>query len=293
MKKGIIILLVLLLLSAKSVFAETIYSEWSTIPTGYPGEEEAIQYGVILPKTWSEWSDAQATDPTDIFFQISKDFGENNYFLGGIDYFWENANEKILCTWDFGERSHLTYFYMDVDCFRSPQWDHYIQPPLQLYVDGKLVGSVGSQTNISQNWEGEIDVWGYNAELRMSNGGGDGRNGTHVVGTYIHTSIIKYSHVIEWNEPTNWRFDAPYELKGGEEAQKPAERKVYRHPINPKINVEQRYLYDDSTIEDIRNLARAIDYNGEDITNRIVITQIQYDDTGEIVDRPYEFDPNI
>lgn len=62
--------------------------------------------------------------------------------------------------------------------------------------------------------------------------------------------------------------------------------------IAPEIFVEQRYLYDDSSIDDIKNLAIAFDDLDGDITNKIVIKEILYDNTNRKVTYPIAFDPN-
>lgn len=292
MKRILLILLIVLFIPCNSIYAdsELVYSEWSTIEMGYSREEEAIQYGVILPKEWSEWSTVPSSDPVDSFFEVSKDFGSKMHIDKGANK--ENANAGEVYTWDFGEEKHITYFYFDIDCYK---WDgkeatNYRAPALQFYVDDELIISCGESEKMKDNWGEDIDVWGSTAVLKMSKCSGDGRNRTDVVGTWIKTELIKYSHVISWNEPTNFRFDTPYELKGGAESQKPFQRTVYRYPLNPEITVEKRYLYEESTLEDIESLATAIDYDDSDITDRIEVTKIVYDDCDEIVYNPEDFD---
>lgn len=294
MKKFIILITILLIFSFQNVFAdsEIVYSEWSPISEGYTREENAIQYGVILPKTWSEWSVYQATDPTDLFFQRKQDFGTKMQINSGANK--TNVNSGTLYNWNFGEVKHITSIYFDVDCYcwTGSESINYKAPALQFYVDGNLVASCGEKSKIDENWGKNIDVWGSTASLSMSSCNGDGRNRTNVVGSWIKTELIKYSHVTSWDEPTNWRFTTSYELKGGNESQKPYERIVYRYPLNPKISIEKRYLYEENTFEDIKSLASAIDYNDEDITNEIIISKIIYDDTGEFELNPNDFDIN-
>lgn len=295
MKKILICLLVMLLIPFKQVYSETVYSEWSTVPTGYPNEEEAIQYGVILPKVWSEPSIYPATDETDIFFQKEIDYGEYNYVKsidGGEDFRINSAYAQVLLSIDFGEPRRITDFVLDVDCSDRGGGDNYYAPGLHIILDGVEVGYKGQQkcSNGSENWEGILNMIGQTLVLVMDDCSADGRYSTHVRFSYFRTELLKYSHVIEWNEPINWRFEQPYELLGGEKSQKPAERKVYRHPINPQIIVEKRYLYEEDTIDNIQELARAVDYTGEDLTEKIVITKIEYDDDGTIEYYPESFD---
>lgn len=292
MKRILLILLIVLFIPCNSIYAdsELVYSEWSTTKMGYSKEEEAIQYGVILPKEWSEWSTVPSGDPVDSFFEVTKDFGTKMQVDKGANK--GNVDGGTIYDWDFGEVKHITSFYIDVDCFN---WDgkestNYRAPALQLYVDNILVASCGEKDKIDDNWGGSLDVWGSTASLKMSSCYGGGRNSTDVVGTWIKSKLIKYSHVISWNEPANHRFDTPYELKGGAESQKPFQRTVYRYPLNPEITVEKRYLYEESIFEDIKNLATAIDYDDNDITERIGVTKIKYDDCGEIVYNPEDFD---
>lgn len=283
------------------------YSEWSTERKGYSREEEAIQYGVVYPKRWSEWDIDPATDPTDIFFQYSEDFGSKVYITQNYkqQYQINNAYAKTIYTWDFGEKVTINHFYIDVDCWKSPGADNnFVAPAMQLYVDDKLVTRVDSKgfDHIGDNWEGDLNVQGRIARLDMSDCSGSGRDRTTIVYSYVQTSLIKYRHVIEWDEPTNWRFDTPYELKGGAEAQKPVERKVYRYPLNPIINVDDTVLYEDSTYEYIKELATAIDYDDTNIpSENIHITKFEYlvvDDNGNSnvvvsIDNPVDFDPSL
>ena len=55
-------------------------------------------------------------------------------------------------------------------------------------------------------------------------------------------------------------------------------------------SLEKIYLYEESTLEDIESLATAIDYDDSDITDRIEVTKIVYDDCDEIVYNPEDFD---
>lgn len=292
MKRLLLILFLIVFVPYNILYAdeEFVYSEWSTTRMGYSREEEAIQYGVILPKEWSEWESTPSSDPIDSFFEKKQDFGTQMQVDSGANK--TNVDGGVLYNWNFGEIKHITYFYFDIDCYR---WDgssatNYRAPALQFYIDGNLVASCGEKGIIDENWGGNIDVWGSTASLRMSSCYGDGRNRTNVVGSWIHSELIKYSHVISWNDPTNWRFEIPYELKGGAESQKPFERIVYRYPLNPKITVEKRYLYEESTFEDIKNLASAIDYDDSDITEYIEVTKIKYDDCEETIYSPSDFD---
>lgn len=295
MKKIIIIILMVLLIPFKSVYAETVYSEWSTTPSGYPNEEEAIQYGVILPKTWSEPNIFPATDEVDIFFQKEIDCGNYSYVQssnGEKDFRINSAKAQVLLSIDFGEPKKITNFYVDVDCSDRGGGDNYYAPGLHIVVDGTEVAKAGQAKCMGglENWGGTLNIIGQVLILKMDDCSENGRFSTHIRYSYIETELLKYSHVIEWYEPTNWRFDTPYELLGGENSQKPAERKVYRHPINPEIYVEKRYLYEGDTIDDIQELAKAIDYTGDDITEKIVITKIVYDDDGVVVNYPDSFD---
>lgn len=58
----------------------------------------------------------------------------------------------------------------------------------------------------------------------------------------------------------------------------------------PSIDVDQRYIYEDDDIENIKDLASAEDEIDGDITDHIVVKNITYDDTGESIDYPSEFD---
>lgn len=296
MRKILVFILLILIIPFKIVYAETVYSEWSTTPSGYPNEEEAIQYGVIFPKVWSEPSIFSATDETDIFFQKEIDYGEYNYVQlsdGSKDFKINSAKAQVLLTIDFGEPKKITNFYIDVDCSDRGSGSNYYAPGMHIIVDGKEVAKIG-QTKCSggsENWNSSLNIIGQVLILKMDDCSGNGRYSTHIRYSYFKTELLKYSHVIEWDEPTNWRFDTPYELLGGENSQKPTERKVYRHPINPLIIVEKRYIYEEDTIDDIQKLAKAIDYTGEDLTERIVITSLEYDDDGSIDKYPEYFDP--
>lgn len=293
--KKILIVLLILLSFGESLYADNSlgYSDWSTIPSGYQREESAIQYGVILPKRWSDWSVYPSTYGDDAFFQISQNFGSQLQVDSGANK--NDVNSGTIYTWNFGELKHITFFYFDIDCYywNGSQALNYIAPPLQFYVDGVLVASTGSKTVMDDNWGGNINVWGSTAELRMSSVSGQNRNRTNVVGSWINTELIKYSHVIEWYEPMYWNFYTQYPLQGGANSQKPATRRVYRYPLFPEIAVDKRYIYEDNTLEDIKSLASASDYNGDDITSDIVITKIVYDDNGESVINPNDFDSSL
>lgn len=60
--------------------------------------------------------------------------------------------------------------------------------------------------------------------------------------------------------------------------------------IAPIIDVDERYIYEEDDIEDIKDLAHAEDELDGDITEDIIIKNITYDDTGESVDYPESFD---
>lgn len=338
MKKIVCILLsFLMLVPHLSIYAEDGYSEWSTTPTGYPNEEKAIQYGVITPKTMSEYDTNEFSgqilpeDPTDNswyynedldftghHFQIKKDFGSQYQInKGDSSDLYSNANAKTLYSYDFGEPKIITKIYIDVDCWKAGDANSYCSPALEVWVDGVLVIS-HPQKKCNEGWPGSENLYGEDygvgttliivgqkVELKMKTA--SGRQYTHLLFSYVQEESIKYSHVIEWNKPADdcWRFDTPYELLDDESrgvvskddetiiSQIPVERIVYRYPLNPTISIDKRYLYEDSTIDSIQELASAIDYNGDNITHKIVITKIEYDDTMKVVYYPDYFDPYI
>ena len=307
MKKILIFILVLIfILPFENVHADSIeYSEWSTEKKGYSREEEAIQYGVMKP-IWTDWFLAPQTN-FDFFYEQTKDFGSKAFITnsGSSRVQINNAKGKTIYIWNFGETVNITYFYIDVDCWKSPGSDeNYAAPAMRLYVDDKLVASVGSKNfdHISDNWGGHLNVLGKTARLDMSDCSDNGRDMTTIVYSYIQTSLIKYRYVIGWEEPTDWRFDLPYEIQGLPNPQKAVERKVYRYPLNPTIEVEDSVLFEESTYEYIKDLATATDYDDEPIPQEdIEITKFEYiieDEYGNnkvvnSIDNPKEFDPSL
>ena len=61
--------------------------------------------------------------------------------------------------------------------------------------------------------------------------------------------------------------------------------------VAPTIDVEQRYIYEDDTIDSIKDLATAYDELDGDITDKIIVQSITYDDTGTTYYYPSTFDP--
>ena len=118
------------------------YSEWSEKPTGSPNEVSAIQYGHKLPIEWSPLS----TDNPSSFTKDYKVIGQDikHYAFDGTRRVWSDVNAKSLYTWDFGYKANVTYAYIDVDTYRGGYDDNYQAPPMQLYCDGRKIGSVGT-----------------------------------------------------------------------------------------------------------------------------------------------------
>ena len=209
------------------------YSEWSTTKTDDPNEISAIQYGVLLPKTWSTWSTSKA----DTLYQKMRLNETKHYTNNGNPISWKNANAKTLYTWNFGGLKHVSGFFGDVDTYVGGSWTNYDGPPLELKCDGKTVASVGRHDYL-KNWEVKLDCNCSMVELSMRTNNGDGRNNTMVVGTWLLTSNYEYSYVKEWNTGSGWRFNEPYEDKYGAESQIPTSRTVYSYPIEYKINYD-------------------------------------------------------
>lgn len=211
------------------------YSPWNEYPTGDPYEESTIQYGRKVPVAWSDWSSDNPSSFTKDF--KVKDGGKKYYAYNNEGKFWSDVNAKSLYTWDFGYMAKVIYAYIDVDTYRSPNYDNYQAPPLQLYCDGRQIASIGTH-DVLQNWNPSINHSCRYLELKMSNNAGGGKNRTMIVGTWVTTSLTLYSYVTKWSEGQDWRFDKPYERIYGENPQIPTERKVYSHPLKYRINYE-------------------------------------------------------
>lgn len=228
-----IISLILLILISSNISAQTSlngYSEWSEEKTGDKEEISAIQYGRKLPLIWSEWSE----EKTNSLYQKSRIGNKKHFSYNGENKTWKDAKAKELFTWDFGGNANVTYFYGDVDTYVSDSWTKYEGPPLQLYCDGELIASIGTH-DAQKNWNPKINCDCQYLKLSMSSNSGSGRNRTSIVGSWATTTMTEYSHVLKWNEGSDWRFNEEYEELFGEDSQLPTERIVYSHPITYHI----------------------------------------------------------
>ena len=228
----IIFICVLLILFDKPVFAQIQlplgYSEWDIISNNDENEISAIQYGRMLPKQWSAY---QSEIPDTPYYKV----GEKktlHYAYEDFDkkHFWQDADEKVLFTWDFKEKSRVIYFYADVDAYVKETYDNYIGPPLRLYCDGKLISSI-EEHDCLKNWNPKIDCQCTLLQLEMKSANSHGRNETCIVGTWATTQVDQYSYVVSWKKGSDWRFDKEYEHLYGEDSQIPTQRTVYSHPI--------------------------------------------------------------
>lgn len=209
------------------------YSEWSEKKTGDKNEVTAIQYGRKLPLVWSDWSEVKS----DSLYQKSMAGDTRHYSYDGEQKTWKDSNAKELFTWDFKNPAKVTYFYADVDTYVSGSWTYYEGPPLQLYCDGSLVGSVGTH-DAQRNWNPSINSSCRYLKLTMSSNNGHGRDRTSIVGTWATTTSTKYSHVLLWDNGNDWRFNDSYEELYGEDSQIPTQRVVYSHPITYQITYD-------------------------------------------------------
>lgn len=236
--KILLISILCLIVIPFNIKAENIlpgYSEWSEKPTGSPNEVSAIQYGHKLPIEWSPLSTENPSSFTKDYKVIGQDI--KHYAFDGTNRVWSDVNAKSLYTWDFGYKANVTYAYIDVDTYRGGYDDNYQAPPMQLYCDGRKIGSVGTH-DVLKNWAPSLNHSCRYMELKMSDSSGGGRNRTMIVGTWITTTATFYSYVTKWSEPTDWRFEKPYKRIYGENPEIPVERTVYSHPLNYRINYD-------------------------------------------------------
>lgn len=228
--------LLIFFVSSENVVADSFlpgYSEWSEEASGNKNEVSDVQYGRLLPKTWSPWS----TTIPESKFQKSRVGNVKHYSYNGESHYWNDANAKELFTWDFGSKVRITFLYADVDTYVSSTWTNYQGPPLQLYCDGTLVKNIGAH-DYSKNWNPDIDCNCRYLKLSMGANAGLGRNRTSIVGTWATVTTTEYSYVVEWDNGNDWRFDEQYEELYGEDSQIPTQRDVYSYPLTYSISYD-------------------------------------------------------
>lgn len=238
MKKIINFVLValLLLVNVKGVYSENTlvgYSQWSEEETHIKGEISAIQYGRKVPVEWSDYS-YDYPDSKDVRV---KDGGIKHYAYDNQYKIWEDVDEKILFTWDFGYSTKVTYFYADVDTYYNVGYTNYEAPPLKLYCDGEEIASIGKHDHL-ENWNPSINSSCRYLQLKMESNYGNNRNRTSIVGTWATTGSTMYAYVTKWSDGKDWRFDKAYTRIYGENPEIPVSRIVYCHPLTYNISYD-------------------------------------------------------
>lgn len=383
MKKLILIISALFLLTTNIIYAEPSYeySDWSTIQTNYPGEQEKIEYGYQYPIEWSSWSVNNPYDP----YTISS-YQPWPTSIPGYASTWYSTNRQTLYSWpqsgEFSEPKKLLKWYIDIDAYSTSDYaiETYYEPKMELVcklpsgsdiVVGTTPGRGGSEYNMSINMSGSGNYNCKKVSLKVVEdvpryGSYKKINMMSTVYSYVSFEELCYSYVTRWSDGMGWRDDVPYTNVYGANPIKAVTRKVYRHPlyyfinyylddghfigdypiiyypevntvlkepeklgyefigfhINPDLTdsiisiiysgtrgdldlyaeykrkapileIDKKYLYEDDDIEDIRRLPKATDELDGDISSKIVITNIKYDDTGESYNYPSSFDPFI